>query len=92
MLIPNRPASTTWVTLATAHPAKFSSAVELALSKSLNPNFDFRSEVLPDQLKELEGMPKRIYKVTGEEGVRDLIERVKGGEVPAPSGEHAGSI
>jgi hypothetical protein len=36
-------------------------------------------------------MEKRIFKVQGEQGVRDLIERVKRGEVH-PTKEHAGSI
>ncbi|WWD15735.1 threonine synthase [Kwoniella shandongensis] len=70
----------TWVTLSTAHPAKFSSAVELALSASDFPSFDFRRDVLPDELKKLESLEKRVHKVKGEQGVRDLIEKVKKGE------------
>jgi len=80
------PSDTTWITLATAHPAKFNSAVELALSKSSFPEFDFSKDVLPDELKALGGMKKRIFKVKGEQGVRDLIEKVKRGET-AESGE-----
>ncbi len=72
---------TTWITLATAHPAKFNQAVELALSSSHFPDFSFPRDVLPDELKTLVGMKKRIHKVRGEQGVRDLIERVKRGEV-----------
>ncbi|KAE8538141.1 threonine synthase [Cryptococcus gattii VGV] len=68
---------TTWVTLSTAHPAKFSGAVELALSASEFPDFDFRRDVLPDELKKLEGLEKRVHRVKGEEGVRALIEKVK---------------
>ncbi|KAK4689974.1 threonine synthase, partial [Tremellales sp. Uapishka_1] len=86
------PSGTTFVTLSTAHPAKFSSAVELALSKTSHPNFDFSSEVLPDELRELESMPKRIYKVRGEAGVRALIEKIKGGESQEPSPEGVASI
>ena len=72
---------TTWVTLSTAHPAKFSEAVELALDNKQFPDFDFRGTVLPDELKALETMKKRIYKVKGEEGVKKLMESVKKGEV-----------
>ncbi|WVQ78081.1 threonine synthase [Cryptococcus sp. DSM 104549] len=68
---------TTFVTLSTAHPAKFSSAVELALSPKEFPAFDFRKDVLPEELKKLEGLEKRVFKVKGEEGVRALIEKVK---------------
>ncbi|TXT13737.1 hypothetical protein VHUM_01104 [Vanrija humicola] len=75
----------TWVTLSTAHPAKFSEAVELALSKDSAPGFDFRRDVLPPQLAELETLPKRVYKVRGEDGVRALVEAVKRGEKPEPS-------
>nr|ODN93857.1 threonine synthase [Cryptococcus depauperatus CBS 7841] len=71
------PLDTTWVTLSTAHPAKFLDAVELALSPSHYPQFDFRRDVLPDELKKLEGLEKRVYRVRGEQGVRELIEKVK---------------
>ncbi|EIW69490.1 hypothetical protein TREMEDRAFT_39077 [Tremella mesenterica DSM 1558] len=81
----------TWVTLSTAHPAKFREAVDLALPPDLFPSFDFDTQVLPDPLRELDGMGKRIYKVKGEEGVRELIESVKRGEQP-PANGHAGSI
>lgn len=74
------------MTLSTAHPAKFSEAVDLALPSSRYSAFNFREQVLPDQLRELEGMQKRIYKVKGEQGVRELIERVKKGEVPPHDG------
>ncbi|WVR05001.1 threonine synthase [Kwoniella sp. DSM 27419] len=83
--------NTYWVTLSTAHPAKFSSAVELALSPSDFPEFSFRDTVLPDELKQLETLEKRVHKVRGEEGVRALIERVKKGEKVVP-GEGKGSI
>jgi hypothetical protein len=89
---PARPADTTFITLATAHPAKFSSAVELALDNAAYPEFDFARDVLPDELRELEGMKKRIYKVKGEEGVRALIEKIKGGGVQDPSPDGAASI
>jgi threonine synthase len=41
--------------------------------------------VLPEQLAQLEGMKRRVYKVKGEEGVRALVEAVKRGEKPTPS-------
>ena len=75
----------TWVTLSTAHPAKFSEAVDLALTKDEFPSFSFNKDVLPEQLAALEGMKRRVYKVRGEDGVRALIEQVKRGEKPTPS-------
>lgn len=80
--------NSTWVTLSTAHPAKFNSAVELALSS--NQEFSFDRDVLPPQLKELEGMEKRIHKVRGEQGVRDLVEKVRGEKAAGKQGK--GSI
>ncbi|WWC69669.1 threonine synthase [Kwoniella pini CBS 10737] len=80
-----------WVTLSTAHPAKFSSAVELALNPKEFPEFNFRETVLPEELKKLEQLEKRVHKVSGEAGVRELIERVKKGEKIVP-GEGKGSI
>lgn len=35
--------------------------------------------MLPDELKKLEGLEKRVHRVKGEEGVRALIEKVKSG-------------
>ncbi|CAD6577702.1 MAG: threonine synthase [Tremellales sp. Tagirdzhanova-0007] len=81
----------TWITLATAHPAKFNSAVELALSSSDFPDFSFIRDVLPEELSTLGDLEKRIYRVRGEQGVRDLIERVKKGGVNH-SAEGKGSI
>jgi threonine synthase len=80
--------NSTWITLSTAHPAKFSSAVELALSSQ--SEFSFDRDVLPPQLKELESMEKRIHKVQGEQGVRDLVEKVRGDKAAAKLGK--GSI
>jgi threonine synthase len=31
---------------------------------------------MPDELKSLDGLEKRVTRVTGEQGVRELIERV----------------
>ena len=66
------------VALATAHPAKFSSAVELALKDEK----DFRFEAhLPEDFVGLEQLPKRITLVNksgGLEGIRELIvDRVR---------------
>ncbi|QDS72680.1 hypothetical protein FKW77_003029 [Venturia effusa] len=61
------------VALATAHPAKFSNAVELALSKQ--SGFDFKS-VLPKEFVGLEDLPRRVTDVKrseGLEGVRKLV-------------------
>lgn len=61
------------ISLATAHPAKFSSAVRLALKDEKDFNFE---DVLPDQLKVLEKMSRRVTTVKkgdGLEGLRSLI-------------------
>ena len=58
----------------------------MALSPSTFPSFNFTRDVLPDQLKALDGMQKRIYKVKGEEGVRQLVEKVKRDEHNATVG------
>ena len=66
------------VALATAHPAKFSSAVELALKDEK----DFRFEaLLPQEFVGMDQLPKRITHVKrsgGLEGIRELIvDRVR---------------
>ena len=65
------------VSLATAHPAKFSKAVELALEKE--DGFRFR-DILPKEFEGLEELPRRktmVKKSDGIEGLRSLIrERV----------------
>ncbi|KAK7528895.1 threonine synthase-like protein [Phyllosticta citriasiana] len=61
------------ISLATAHPAKFSSAVELALVGQ--PDFDFQT-VLPEQFVGLEDKEKRVtvvQKSEGLSGIRSLI-------------------
>lgn len=61
------------ISLATAHPAKFSNAVELALRDE--KGFSFES-LLPDEFKGLKEMERRvtvIRKNDGFEGVRSLI-------------------
>ncbi|KAK8216256.1 threonine synthase-like protein [Phyllosticta capitalensis] len=66
-------APTHHISLATAHPAKFSSAVELALQGQ--PDFDFAA-VLPEQFVGLEDKEKRVtvvQKSEGLSGIRSLI-------------------
>ncbi|KAL9109329.1 MAG: hypothetical protein Q9187_008182 [Circinaria calcarea] len=67
------PPETHHIALATAHPAKFSSAVELALKDA--KDFKFQ-DLVPEQFKGLEDMPRRkttINKSDGIEGLRSLI-------------------
>ncbi|CAF9930865.1 MAG: threonine synthase [Alectoria fallacina] len=72
------PPGTTHVALATAHPAKFSKAVEKALENE--KDFQFR-DLLPEQFIGLEELEKRKYhfeKSEGIEGLRRFIrEQVK---------------
>lgn len=69
------------IALATAHPAKFAHAVDLALKGQSGYAFE---DVLPDVFKGLEGLERRVIGIGGEDligQVRKLIER----EVPASS-------
>ena len=64
------------VSLATAHPAKFSGAVEMALEGVAS--FNFRKDVLPPELDGLEKKEKRVIEVeanVGVEGMRELIRK-----------------
>lgn len=71
------PEHTHHIALSTAHPAKFSSAVEVALQEQ--PGFQFEA-LLPEQLQGMDGLEKRCVdarKSEGFEGIRTLIrERV----------------
>ena len=70
-----------YVSLATAHPAKFSSAVEQALKD--HKDFQF-NDLLPTQFQGLDKMEKRVTyakKSEGFQGVRSFI----GTKVPATS-------
>lgn len=59
------------VTLSTAHPAKFLSAVQSAL-----PSLDFDAHVMPSELRGIEDKQRRVESVTdGEAGVRRVVER-----------------
>ena len=63
------------VSLATAHPAKFAGAVEMALEKEPGFNFD---DVLPEQFVGLDQKEKKIIKVSASEGlvgIRDVITK-----------------
>lgn len=63
------------VSLATAHPAKFAGAVELALKGEDDFSFD---SVLPEQFVGLDGLEKKVIKVdagAGLEGIRDIITK-----------------
>ncbi|KAG8531698.1 uncharacterized protein KY384_003330 [Bacidia gigantensis] len=65
------------VALATAHPAKFSSAVELAL-KDAN-DFEFK-DILPPQFVGLEELPRRVIYVKKSEGL-DGLRKIIGKKV-----------
>ena len=84
------------MTLSTAHPAKFDAAVKGALPTSEFPEFDFDGKVLPDVLRDLAGLEKRVTRVKGEQGVRELIEKVaketKDGEAKPTEEDGKGSM
>ncbi|EXJ55651.1 threonine synthase [Cladophialophora yegresii CBS 114405] len=63
------------VSLATAHPAKFAGAVELALREE--PGFDF-NRVLPEEFMGLDSKERKLLKVSATEGlpgIREIITR-----------------
>lgn len=63
------------VTLATAHPAKFAGAVELALKDESGFSFD---KVLPEEFKGFDSLEKRLVRVEEGKGlaeIRDLITK-----------------
>jgi len=71
--------------LATAHPAKFSSAVELALGQE--DGFSFET-VLPDQFVGLEKMERRctiVKQGAGWEDVREIVTKEVEAEMEARS-------
>jgi threonine synthase len=65
----------TQVILATAHPAKFSEAVESALSSS--SSFNFERDVLPEEFKGLLQRERRVVQVGNLEDVRRVIEETE---------------
>ncbi|KAF2833313.1 tryptophan synthase beta subunit-like PLP-dependent enzyme [Ophiobolus disseminans] len=69
----SKPPSTHHIALATAHPAKFANAVELALPEQKEY---FQEKVLPVEFKGLEDKPRRVSLVKrsdGWEGVRKVV-------------------
>lgn len=66
------------ITLSTAHPAKFSSAVANALASTTS--FDFDRDVLPDEFRGLLDLPRRVLDVERPEVdlVKGVIEKVLG--------------
>ncbi|KAF2869839.1 tryptophan synthase beta subunit-like PLP-dependent enzyme [Massariosphaeria phaeospora] len=69
----SKPPSTHHIALATAHPAKFSNAVERALPDQKEY---FETKVLPEEFKGLEDKPRRVSllkKSDGWEGVRRVV-------------------
>jgi threonine synthase len=69
----SKPPSTHHIALATAHPAKFANAVELALPEQKEY---FQDKVLPVEFKGLEDKPRRVSLVKrsdGWEGVRKVV-------------------
>lgn len=69
--------SSVTITLATAHPAKFSSAVDLALSEFEADGYNFEKDVLPTEFKGLLEAEKRVTTVQGRgEGRAKVMEYV----------------
>ena len=61
------------IAMSTAHPAKFSEAVKLALKQE--NNFDFEKTVLPLELSRLNEMEKRVSTVENSwETVREIVK------------------
>lgn len=54
----NDKANTYYISLSTAHPAKFSEVVNLALNEF--EGYSFEKDVLPEELRKLSSMPKKI--------------------------------
>ena len=62
------------ISLSTAHPAKFSEAVKLALKR--DSSFDFEKTVLPPELDNLSRMEKRVTMVENSwETVREIVKQ-----------------
>ncbi|KAF1996870.1 threonine synthase-like protein [Amniculicola lignicola CBS 123094] len=80
--------STHHISLSTAHPAKFSNAVEEALHFAGGKAY-FDDNVLPDEFKGLEDKPKRVSlvkKANGWEGVRKVVIAEVEAELQAAEG------
>lgn len=67
------------VTLATAHPAKFSNAVDMALKQFEGQGYNFDNDVLPIEFKGLLDAKKRVTLVKGRgEGRTKVMDYVSG--------------
>ncbi|KAG9116827.1 threonine synthase [Ceratobasidium sp. 392] len=84
------PTGVVQVILATAHPAKFSSAVESALS-SYN-TFNFERDVLPEEFKGLLHRERRVVQVDGLADVRKVIEETEGKRAGETATEGGASV
>jgi threonine synthase len=85
----SKPPSTHHIALATAHPAKFANAVELALPEQKEY---FQQKVLPIEFKGLEDKPRRVSLIKrsdGWEGVRSVV--IAEVEAELQAAEKAGS-
>lgn len=68
-------AKTHHISLSTAHPAKFSEVVTLALKDEAG--FDFENQVLPDELKALANKESRVLDVGNSwQEVREIVKRL----------------
>lgn len=68
------PAGVQHISLSTAHPAKFSGAVELALKGEAE--FDFAKQVLPEEFVGLAEREKRVVEVAADwEAVREIVKK-----------------
>ncbi|KAL8788320.1 MAG: hypothetical protein Q9213_001717 [Squamulea squamosa] len=68
------PSRTHHIALATAHPAKFSNAVEMALKEE--PGFEFKN-VLPEQFIGLDELPRKVTDVKKSDGLEGLKKFIR---------------
>lgn len=62
--------------LSTAHPAKFSEAVTRALNGL--PGFNFESDILPNEFKDLLNMKRRVIDVDNcVDAVKEVIDSIE---------------
>ncbi|GAA6063467.1 hypothetical protein JCM10212_006329 [Sporobolomyces blumeae] len=87
--------NTVQVVLATAHPAKFDSAVSHALSSE--PSFDFKRDVLPKEFEGLLDKPRRVLECENDpeavkEIVKEQVAHLVGGKVAPVEGQNGASV